>query len=142
MVKINFQNNITKANADTFNTMQDNIEDAIDEAQLDIYSTNETRIGTWIDGKPIYRKVITGEYALSAGENYIPHNISNFKECINAIAFDASATRLPSLGNATSLTYGSNIRAVNSTYIQIRSINDTWASRVWYFILEYTKTTD
>lgn len=32
MTKINFQNNITKANADTFNTMQDNIEDAIDEA--------------------------------------------------------------------------------------------------------------
>lgn len=29
MVKINFQNNITKCNADTFNTMQDNIEDAI-----------------------------------------------------------------------------------------------------------------
>ena len=29
MEKINFQNNITKCNADTFNTMQDNIEDAI-----------------------------------------------------------------------------------------------------------------
>ena len=29
MNKINFQNNITKCNADTFNTMQDNIEDAI-----------------------------------------------------------------------------------------------------------------
>lgn len=29
MNKINFQNNITKANADTFNTLQDNVEDAI-----------------------------------------------------------------------------------------------------------------
>lgn len=32
MVKINFQNNITKANADTFNTMQDNIENGINDA--------------------------------------------------------------------------------------------------------------
>lgn len=30
MVKIQFQDNVTKANANTFNTMQDNIEDAID----------------------------------------------------------------------------------------------------------------
>ena len=30
MVKINFQNNITKANADTFNTLQDNVENYVD----------------------------------------------------------------------------------------------------------------
>lgn len=27
---------------------------------LDIYSTEERRIGTWIDGKPLYRRVIQG----------------------------------------------------------------------------------
>lgn len=28
----------------------------------EVYSTNETRIGTWIDGKPLYRKVFTGTF--------------------------------------------------------------------------------
>lgn len=34
MDKINFQNGVTKVNADTFNTFQDNIEKAINEAML------------------------------------------------------------------------------------------------------------
>lgn len=68
MVKINFQNNITKANADTFNTMQDNIEDAIQEENILLtnyvdnklaYSTDETVVGKWIDNRPLYRKVFT-----------------------------------------------------------------------------------
>ena len=32
MERINFENNVTKANADTFNTLQDNIEDGINDA--------------------------------------------------------------------------------------------------------------
>ena len=28
----------------------------------DVYSTSETVVGSWIDGKPIYRKVIVGDY--------------------------------------------------------------------------------
>ena len=26
----------------------------------EVYSTEETRIGTWIDGKPLYRKTLVG----------------------------------------------------------------------------------
>jgi hypothetical protein len=39
------------------------IGDAILESskQANTYSTDETVIGTWIDGKPIYRKVIVGD---------------------------------------------------------------------------------
>ena len=36
MKKINFQDNITKANAETMNTFQDNIENAIDNLQISI----------------------------------------------------------------------------------------------------------
>lgn len=76
----------TDLNAQTFNQMQDNIESAIDTVSSDIptvvdsldgssttdapsvhavnekideittYSTSEIKIGTWIDGKPLYRK--------------------------------------------------------------------------------------
>ena len=41
MEKINFINNVTKANADTFNTMQDNIENAI--------NTKQDIITGWVD---------------------------------------------------------------------------------------------
>ena len=27
----------------------------------EVYSTEETRVGTWIDGKPLYRKTVFGE---------------------------------------------------------------------------------
>lgn len=33
----------------------------------DIYSTEETRIGTWIDGKPLYRRVIKKDNIIVAG---------------------------------------------------------------------------
>ena len=34
------------------------------EESKDFYSFDETVIGTWVDGKPIYRKVITGKLAI------------------------------------------------------------------------------
>lgn len=42
----------------------------------EVYSTDEIRVGTWIDGKPIYRKVVQGKTQLSSGwksVSTIPH---------------------------------------------------------------------
>lgn len=39
------------------------------EKPLEEYSTTETRIGTWIDGKPLYRKVLTLDISKSGGHN-------------------------------------------------------------------------
>ena len=51
MVKINFQDNVTKANANTFNTMQDNIENAITD-YVDS-KTQWTYLGTATGTTPI-----------------------------------------------------------------------------------------
>lgn len=92
MNKIEFVNNQAPAlSAENLNQMQDNMEDAINEGieestyASNTYSTTETRIGTWIDGKPIYRKVYT--INLSASDRSttitIPNSIiSNVKEII------------------------------------------------------------
>lgn len=40
------------------------------------YSTEETVCGKWIDGKPIYRKVITGTLAKDSGNAYVFANVS------------------------------------------------------------------
>lgn len=38
------------------------------------YSTTEKKIGKWVNGKDIYRKVIHYTGALTGGRNAIPHN--------------------------------------------------------------------
>lgn len=54
MKKINFIDNETKGNAETFNTMQDNIEEAINEnanKSISIYDITEAVNGRWIRSK-------------------------------------------------------------------------------------------
>lgn len=49
----------TPLNAENLNKIQTNAENAINEVDNKFnYSTEEQIIGKWIDGKPIYRKVI------------------------------------------------------------------------------------
>ena len=45
---------------------------------LDIYSTTEQRIGTWIDGKPLYRKVLSGDTIPADGDVLL----SNVAYCV------------------------------------------------------------
>lgn len=45
------------------------------------YSTSEKKIGTWIDGKPVYRRVL--EFNSPMVNTYIAHGISNLKRVIN-----------------------------------------------------------
>lgn len=52
MEKINFQNNVTKVNADTFNTFQDNIENGINAAvKTNINLNEEIETNEYISGK-------------------------------------------------------------------------------------------
>ena len=66
----------TDLNARTFNLLQDNVENAISEVEnaisevedviseidKNIYSYEEQRVGTWIDGRPLYRRVFAGGF--------------------------------------------------------------------------------
>lgn len=111
---------------------------------LGLYSENEMRISTWIDGKPIYRKVVTDTTEIAVGETSIPHNIPNLKMCINIRAFkwDASGNQIFIFPYTTIDGKETYIIQVTNTDIVIRS-QDTWSSaNTTYFILEYTKTTD
>lgn len=111
---------------------------------LEVYSTEETRIGTWIDGKPIYRKVITGTVAASAQNSFsIPsagfnaefyvniHGIVRYSE--NEYIFVSSYNNA-SL-NTTSISFGANVIYIDTGNIKV-------ASKPYYVIVEYTKTTD
>ena len=56
--KTTWVNGETPINADNLNNIENGIETNTNDINaLNTYSTSEQRIGTWIDGKPLYRKV-------------------------------------------------------------------------------------
>lgn len=101
------------------------------------YSTNETRVGTWIDNKPIYRKVVTGN--LSSGS--IAHGLTNVT-FVNSyghfISGSGAFMPLPSLRiGAPDYSCGYYVNATNIIFDKAAS-----ASGTVYVTLEYTKNTD
>ena len=114
----------------------------VEEMAKEKYSTDEQVIGTWIDGKPLYRKTIISNFEVpfvTQVTSYdIRHNISNIDKVVYAEMTDG-LKHIPNLsmsGGTTTIDY------VSSTMIEIRYINDSWSQRNWYITLEYTKTTD
>ena len=127
---------------------QKQLEDKVDK--LSTYSTAERVIGKWIDGKPIYRKVIIYKPTEMIGKRgevidiWIAHNISNFKQLRSIEIVTSDGYVFPSMGseNGTNLDYGTRVLPASKTQVGLRFINDEWNPRTWYITLEYTKTTD
>ena len=108
--------------------------------KLNTYSTDEIRVGTWIDGKPIYRKVFNRGNDLSS----FNHNIAN----VDLIWIDsAHSIRKHLSGNVFNIVGGTNDSAiklviyVNDTEVHIDNIGGLSPSEI-YIALEYTKTND
>lgn len=106
---------------------------------LDVYSTEETRIGTWIDGKPIYRKTIDGEIANAAAVwSLIPGTDTMAIEAIiHVYGYVKAADRsgLIYIPNADSYCK----LATGGLYFS-SSVNQSNTKLV--LTIEYTKTTD
>lgn len=103
------------------------------------YSTREKKIGTWINGKPVYRKVIDiDSITLSEGANTIEHGISNL-EAVVRMDFMLRYTNdnwyynWDMYGN---ITIGYSVITINSNTEYANYFNDG------HIILEYTKATD
>ena len=109
----------------------------------EIYSTEETRIGTWIDGRPLYRRT------------YTLNIITNSAGAITLL--DVSDLHIDTMmdlyGGFTGLTFNSGLfdQPINGTYaiglsedktnlVAYTSSNNQ--NRINFIILEYTKTTD
>ena len=109
---------------------------------LKIYSTEEVKTGEyWIDGKPIYRKVITTT-PTNTETNIVEHNISNVdKIWISDKSFlDISGTSLPVNYYRDTNTF---IWAhINRSSYQYKISAHGWLNNTMYLIVEYTKTTD
>lgn len=110
------------------------------------YSTSETVVGKWVDGKPIYRKCITINEALTltpttstgSWNSLIAKSTYGLTDILSII--DSKLYRRDHRGIINGLTVGPG----PSSYIQyILCGNTTWTiSANSTLILEYTKTTD
>lgn len=106
------------------------------------YSTTEQVVGTWIDGKPIYRKVIECGALPNNANKDVVHNIQNLGVTIkcNGMAVrtsDSRALTIPDSTPSAEISCG-----VTNTNVYITTHNDRSSFNNSFLILEYTKTTD
>lgn len=136
--------NISMNLSSAYNTnLQQEINDSFKENN--IYSTTETVIGTWIDGKPIYRKVIqynktsNGQVDLNLS-TYGIENVENI--WLNQNSFIKTNNNEWKAVN----TYESDSYFTFCTFSSANSFrlssNSSYAQGLWNLIIEYTKTTD
>lgn len=104
------------------------------------YSTDETVIGRWIDGKPIYRKVLS--YPTTGSKDISSLSIDsivsfNFKTIdTGAIFFNGSAPT--STNTIKSAAYMNKYK----TNISLEWEHTGYSLEKFEIIMEYTKTTD
>lgn len=107
------------------------------------YSTNEVRTGyTWIDGKPIYRKVVSINYPANTTTGSYDLGLSNVNEVV------ALQTLVYRNGDYEGSYYNSSTdyfrmwyRSSTGNKLEVRSANNTVDETI-KVIIEYTKTTD
>lgn len=111
------------------------------------YSTEEQVIGTWIDGKPIYRKVIVISQLSSDG--LYNHNISNLDNLISITGsmYNPSGTGygwqpIPRINISDMAVYGIEIGNFRDTTFKLTRGSGYQSFGKAIIILEYTKTTD
>jgi len=120
------------------------------------YSTNEKIVGTWIDGKPIYQKVLTFTTASSSDYAYISIgtgvSVDTFIK-LNAMVYDG-AGNVPFSGiSCTESSFGnsltgirvtglSNLDGGNPNTVAIKTNAAVWQNKPVVVIAQYTKTTD
>ena len=112
---------------------------------LDIYSTEEKIIGTWIDGKPIYRKVVN--VGSGSGDLTHPHGISNIDTVVNAYGnFLQGGTHREPLPKTTfanaSPGWSAHIDDFTNTTFSLHFGTGIGTATKIFVVIEYTKTTD
>lgn len=133
----------TPRSSETVNTYSESTKDAYAcdyINKLHSYSIEEQRIGTWINNKPLYRKVIDVGYLPNNSSSTINSGLTNVlihKMYGTARNASNSTITLPEANG------GNSIRLVFNTSNQVE-ITTTYDRSAFYgyIVLEYTKTTD
>lgn len=111
-----------------------------------VYSTTETRIGTWIDGSPIYRKVYTGLKTPSTNSSWATINQDaslEYNKIINIGGYvylnDYNNNEFHSIQTCEGSYYIHTKISYNQNKTCIDMIQNGWKNKDCVVILEYTK---
>lgn len=170
---MNIVNKVTRLNKAFFDTLQSNIKNAIDNiengtqsiaydntnsdlkstnlksaidelANRNVYSTEEIVVGTWIDKKPIYRKVIEFTFGTSiSATGQIIANVSNIDNIITTKGYfrDKAKYGYPIPVSTDDNNMGIYYNPSSENFYAYHS-NSYANNGICHAILEYTKTTD
>lgn len=110
--------------------------------QKDTYSTNEIKVGTWVDGKPVYRKVIEGVTSGTPDKEYVIHTISNIKKTVSYYGSILDNNMVShKMGTYLSAKYNSVVFVDTRGNVYMRH-GSAMVNKNYSLIIEYTKTTD
>lgn len=118
----------------------DPIPNGYEEVNIDLleYSTSEKVIGTWINGKPLYRKVLISSSG-NSGNKRIAHGITNIGKVVN-ISASMTATDYNYYMNNSS-PYNFTIQEISQTEV-IMNIDGAFSNWTLSIVMEYTKWND
>lgn len=106
------------------------------------YSTSEQRVGTWIDGKPVYKKTIDTGTMPNNTRKQVAHSISNlgFIISMSGSAYgDGSYVPIPYTDTTSANSIG---LYASDTYVILFTSSNRSSLTTSYVTLYYTKTTD
>lgn len=127
------------ANSVDTNAIQDG---AVTSSKIDsaTYSTTEKRVGTWIDGKPLYRTIVAfGKLGDNAPKN-APIGVNDIDTIVKIEGYAS-----PGSWEFVSIPYVTSIKTVGVTADRTTlyaSVVGNFSSYDAYFTVYYTKTTD
>lgn len=119
-------------------------------AAENVYSTEETICGKWIDGKQIYRKVITGTFAVDSGNALVFANVSDLKidrlinlygnsmENNNLVQFTLPANHITTAGTNAAVNMYYHSGNGNILYHFLNN-SGKYSGSTAYVVIEYTK---
>lgn len=112
----------------------------IDDSWLESYSTEEQRIGTWIDGKPIYRRVFNFKI-ISLPHRISVENVETPVKMYGSISYNAG---WHNIGGNTDTNYYSLLQYdADDKRLSLFGANNYVGNNYnTYVVFEYTKTTD
>lgn len=112
--------------------------------KLNEYSTEEQVIGKWIDGKPLYRKVISSNFASTVNSQKTIGTIKDFNVIVKFEGYFINPTNdrfypFPFALNDEDISV--NFYKVTGEIFEVH--NYSYANNLYcYAVVEYTKTTD
>ena len=106
-----------------------------------VYSTDEMIIGRWIDGKPLYRKVVQGNITSKNQSLFVVNENVETMISIRGYDFSNGIYYFPFNYAQDGSTQKAIFYKKDTDTIEFRS-NSSGSGEVFVVILEYTKTTD